>query len=112
MDLTVQPGDVWWARPDPAVGREHSGRRPVLIVPSSDYLSTITKLVLVVPTTTRDRGWLNHVQLYGAAGLGEASWAMTEQVRAISRDRLDRRSGVVTPDCLDAVRQWIVDYLA
>lgn len=109
MELT--PGDVWWARPDPATGREQAGRRPVLVVAGEDYLMTVTTLFLAVPLTTTDRGWPNHVRLRGEVGLTQASFAMTEQVRAVSRERLTSRVGAASGSCLAEVRGWIVDYL-
>jgi hypothetical protein len=36
---------------------------------------------------------------------------MTEQVRTISRARLERRSGAVTGGTLEIVRRWVTDFL-
>ena len=57
-------------------------------------------------------GWPNHPAIRGAVALGVPSFAMTEQVRAISRERLVEPIGTVDDDCLDEVRRWIVDYVA
>lgn len=111
MELTPVGGEVWWVAPDPAVGREQSGRRPVLVISGEDYHQTVTTLIMAVPITTRDRGWANHVALEGPHGLDRESWAMTEQVRAISRERLVLRAGLVTNACLEAARRWVRDYL-
>lgn len=104
----VSSGQIWWARPDSSVGREQRGRRPVVIVSGELYNDTVTTLVLAAPITTTDRGWRNHVHL---AGLPQPSWAMTEQVRAISRDRLVDLIGTATPSELRAIRGWVTDYL-
>lgn len=109
MELT--PGEVYWAQPDATVGREQSGRRPVLVVAGELYLAAVTTLALVVPLTTTDRGWPNHVRIDGTVDLPDATFAMTEQVRAVSRDRLAKGVGHVTPDCLNDVRRWLIDYL-
>lgn len=111
MELKLLEGQIWWATPSPTVGREQAGRRPVVIVSGREYHDTFTGLALVVPVTTRDRGWPNHVRLTGRTGLDEPSWAMTEQVRAVSRDRLRTCVGLVDLDCLDVVRRWLVDYV-
>lgn len=108
MELTS--GDVWWARPDPGVGRE-SGRRPVIIVSGEHYNETVTTLALAAPLTTRDRGWPNHVGLRGPVDLDHPSFAMTEQVRVLARERLERRAGHATPDCVEEIRRWVHDYL-
>ena len=106
----LAPGDIVWVAPDAAVGREQSGRRPALVVAGADYLQLIDSLAVVVPLTSVDRGWPNHVPVTGAA-LPSASWAMTEQVRTISRDRIVGSAGRADAETLRAVRGWIRDLL-
>ena len=72
---------------------------------------SVTALVVVVPVTTKDRGWPNHVELNAGAGMKQRSFAMTEQVRAISRQRLTKKIGVVEESVLRNVREWLVDYI-
>lgn len=103
-------GDVVWLAPDAAVGREQSGRRPALVVAGADYLATVDTLAIVVPITSVDRGWPNHILVEGSS-LPQASWAMTEQVRTISRDRIVERGGRATDETVLAVRGWIRDFL-
>ncbi len=103
------PGDVVWADFAPTVGREQSGRRPALVVANATYLDLVSDLAVVVPLTTQDRGWDNHVEV--GADLPQPSWAMTEQVRAVDRRRL--RGVIATADdaTMDAVHVWLVDFL-
>lgn len=110
--MELMPGQVWWAIPSPSVGREQAGRRPVLVVSNDDYHTSVTTLALVVPLTTTDRGWPNHVRVEGRLGLERTSYAMTEQVRVISRERLQTLLGIVHPDCLDQIRSWVTSYIA
>lgn len=109
--LPLVTGDVVWAVMEPVRGREQGGHRPALVVASDDYLEVVDTLVIIVPVTTVDRGWPNHIRLSGPTGLDTASWAMTEQVRTISRRRVTRRSGLVDDGCLHAVRRWLADFL-
>lgn len=109
--VNLVAGQVHWARPDSTVGRKQSGRRPVIVVSGTGYHDTITTLALVVPVTSVERGWDNHVQVSGPSGLPRASFAMTEQVRVVSRDRLDGLLGAVDDHTLDQIRGWIRDYL-
>jgi mRNA interferase MazF len=104
------PGDVIWVAPDPTVGREQSGRRPALVVAGDDYLTTVGTLAIVVPITTVDRGWPNHIRALGAE-LTEPSWAMSEQVRTISRERIVDQAGRAEASVLATVRGWIRDFL-
>lgn len=108
----VRTGELWWVDFSPSTGREQGGRRPAVVVASSDYLASVTRLVLVVPVTTRDRGWPNHVPLDQGAGLDRPSFAMTEQPRAVSRDRLLEPTGVVSVEVHEAISRWIHDFFA
>jgi mRNA interferase MazF len=109
----VRRGGVWLVNLDPVVGHEQGGRRPALIV-SSDHLHAIpSRLVIVVPITTRSRGMRAHVPIQPPeGGLAHPSYAVTEQSRAISIQRLDRRLGDVGPATLAEVAgrlRWFMD---
>jgi mRNA interferase MazF len=106
----LTPGDVVWVQPEIVVGREQAGRRPALVVAGAGYLQTVDALALVVPITTVDRGWPNHIEVLGAE-LEHHSWAMSEQIRTISRERVVGRAGRVTDATLAAVRTWLADFL-
>ena len=113
--MTEEPGllrgSVAWADLHPTRGREQAGHRPVLVVASRGYLESMTTLVIVVPVTTVDCGWPNHVRLRGRPGLAHPSWAMTEQVRTIARDRLTSAVGVVDDATLRQVDVYLQDFL-
>ncbi|MDQ2846206.1 MAG: type II toxin-antitoxin system PemK/MazF family toxin [Actinomycetota bacterium] len=109
--LGLESGAVAWASLVPVRGREQGGHRPVVIVASRGYLDTVTTLALVVPITTTDRGWPNHIRLTGDVGLDVPCWAMTEQLRTISRTRLTRVSGQLSEGCLRDIRTWLADFL-
>ena len=101
---------VVWASLEPVRGREQDGHRPALVVASAGYLEAITTLALVLPITTADRGWPNHILVEGA-DLSRPSWIMTEQLRTLSRDRFTGTAGSVTPACLRTVQTWLSDFL-
>ncbi len=106
----IWPGDIVWADLDPVLGRAQAGRRPVLVVSNAAYLvDLIPDLAVMVPLTSRDRGWESHVEV--GADLPRPSWAMTEQVRTISRGRLGNLIGGADDETLDAVRVWLRDFL-
>nr|WP_241744125.1 type II toxin-antitoxin system PemK/MazF family toxin [Cellulosimicrobium arenosum] len=105
-------GDVAWADLSPTRGREQTGRRPALVVASRGYLHAVTTLVVILPVTSVDRGWSNHVRLRGEHGLDRASWAMTEQVRTIARERLAASVGRVDAESLAEVDEWLRALLA
>lgn len=99
----MQPWDVWYADLNPTEGREQAGRRPVIIVSSAFHLRVASSLVTVVPLTTRHRPFPFRVRI---DSLKETSYAITEQVRTISRSRLSggSRYGRLTMDEIAMVR--------
>ncbi|HMR49754.1 MAG TPA: type II toxin-antitoxin system PemK/MazF family toxin [Arachnia sp.] len=105
------PGQIYWAVPDTTVGREQAGRRPVVVVSGSEYNATVDTLAWVVPVTTVPRGWRNHVELHGKTGLPERSFAMTEQLRTVSRARLAGLLGAIDDPTLKDIRMWLHDFL-
>lgn len=104
-------GDVVWAALGPGRGREQNGHRPVVIVAANEYLDVVDALAIVVPVTSRDRGWPNHIRLTGPTLLDLDSWAMTEQVTTITRDRITQFAGHVDNGCLAGIRQYLRDFL-
>jgi mRNA interferase MazF len=74
------------------------------------YLPAVDTLAIIVPVTSVDRGWPNHIPVVGAT-LPPRSWAVTEQVRTISRTRITESLGRVTSDTLAEIRLWIRDFL-
>lgn len=104
-------GQVWWAALGPTRGREQQGFRAVVVVAAEEYLDIVDTLTIVVPVTTVDRGWSNHVRLTGRLLLPLPSWAMTEQPNTIARSRLIRPAGQVDDACLESIRVFLGDYL-
>ena len=97
-------GEVWWADLNPVVGHEQAGRRPVLIVSSDIFNEGPTGLVVVVPVTSVRRGTPMHVVISPPeGGLTNVSYAMCEQIRTISKDRLEKVSGSVGGGVMAAV---------
>ncbi len=87
-------GEVWLADFGDTVGREQAGSRPVLIVSPTKFNEGA--LVVVIPFTTTDRRSPLHLRIEPpAGGLRSVSFAMCEQVRSVSRGRLQRRWGEV-----------------
>lgn len=100
----MKRGDIVWAAPEPHVGHEQALRRPVLIV-SSDYaLTAVPHVVTTIPLTTRKRPWSTRVPVTGPkTGLDRESWAICEQVRTISTDRLGEAIGTANAKTVERV---------
>jgi mRNA interferase MazF len=99
-------GEVYQADLDPIAGSEQGGKRPVLIV-SRNALNVNAPIVIVVPLTGREnkrRLYPTHVELTaGEGGLTKDSVALCEQVRAISKNRLKKKLGQVSPQRMSMV---------
>lgn len=113
MPTEVCRGAVVWAELDPVRGREQAGRRPALVVASDLYLEQADTLAIVVPATTTERGWPNHVLLRGPdLVLPARTYAMTEQPRTVTRERFVDMAGIVDAATMRDVDRWLRDFLA
>ena len=102
-----------WAELDPVRGREQAGSRPALVIASDLNLEQADTLAIIVPATTNNRGWPNHVLLKGPGlALDQPSFAMTEQSRTVTRDRLFDVAGTVDEATMTEVDGWLRDFLA
>ena len=71
-------GEGSCAELDPVLRRELAARRPALVIASDLYLEQADTLAIIVPVTTNNRGWPNHVRLKGSdLALDQPSFAMT-----------------------------------
>ena len=108
----MNPGEIWWVDFGIGVGREQNGPRPVLTISSHNYAEVVDSLAIVIPCTTKDRDWPNHIQLRGNVDIERKTFAMTEQIRTISRERFIRPAGLVDPETLNNVGVWVNRWLA
>jgi mRNA interferase MazF len=101
-------GDVLLCDLNPVAGREQGGIRPVVVVSHHRYV-VIPGLFLAVPLTSRDRDLDHHVLVTADEGTGlkRVSYAMTEQVRAMSEQRAGRQLGRVSSQTLTAISRYL-----
>jgi mRNA interferase MazF len=83
---------------DPTRGHEQAGARPALVVSVDEFNQGPAELVVVLPLTTKDRKIPFHVRIEPPeAGLKATSFIKCEDIRSVSKDRLTRRFGAVSP---------------
>jgi len=99
-------GEIWLAALDPVGPGEQGGTRPVLVASTNAFNAWPVGLVIVVPITTRDRGFAHHIVVAGG-GLDRSSFAMPEYVRSVAQRRLLRRLGSAEQATLTAVDDWL-----
>jgi mRNA interferase MazF len=73
-------GDVVWLTFDPQIGHEQSGRRPALVLSSTDYNRTIG-LAVVCPITSKVKGYPFEVVI--PHGLKVDGVVLADQVKSI-----------------------------
>ncbi|MGI5156058.1 type II toxin-antitoxin system PemK/MazF family toxin [Microbispora sp. CA-102843] len=102
--MRITRGDLWLADYGQPLGREQGGPRPTVVMSGRVINDVPVGLVLTVPLTTTQRGWPSHVEIDPGTGLAKQSWAMVEQFRTISVQRLTRRIGWVEEAALAKMR--------
>ena len=96
MGANASRGDVWQVDLDPVRGHEQGRRRPAVIVSTDRINHGPSDMVVVVPVTSRARPVPTFVRIHPSeAGLSVVSYAICDQPRAISKERLVRRYGMV-----------------
>jgi mRNA interferase MazF len=106
-------GDILLCDLNPVAGREQGGIRPVVVV-SHHRFTVIPGLFLAVPLTSRDRGLDHHIRIPAddISGLKQVSFAMTEQIRAVSDQRAGRRLGMVSGQTLTSISRYLHLFIA
>ncbi len=98
--------DIRWVSLDPIVGGEMAKARPAVIV-SLDVLNASLETVTVCPLTTQlHPGW--RTRLTVKAGSRHAEIAV-DQIRTVSKSRLGRKIGALTPVQATALRRLITE---
>ena len=90
---------IFLADPNPVLGSEQKGKRPVLVV-SDEVFNSVMPVVTILPITSLKKGrriYPNEVLLpRGAGGLSADSIILAHQIRTISKQRLGKSLGFVS----------------
>ena len=101
-------GEVWWVRLDPTIGSEIAKTRPCVIV-SNDILNDRRRTVVIIPLSTAPQA--SPPILVPVRCGGHNVVAVTDQIRAVSKQRLDRRMDTLSPEHLEAIEQGLKEIL-
>ena len=106
----VEPrrGQVWWVRLDPTLGSEIAKTRPCVII-SGNVFNRLRRTVVIIPLSSSPQAatpLLVPVQCDGRQAV-----AVTDQIRAIAKQRLERILGELSSEDLEAVEQGVREVL-
>jgi mRNA interferase MazF len=106
----VEPrrGEVWWVRLDPTMGSEIAKTRPFVIL-SGNVFNRLRRTIVVIPLSTSPQP--SAPLLVPVRCDGREVVAVTDQIRAIAKLRLDRRKGELSLEDLEAVEQGVREVL-
>lgn len=101
-------GEVWWVPPDPTKDSEITKTRPCLVL-STDILNERRRTVAVIPFSTSLRP--SPPLLVPVTCAGRDAVAAIDQIRAVSKERLRKRIGLLAPECLADVESALRELL-
>jgi mRNA interferase MazF len=111
--VAVRRGDVVLVNLDPTVGVEIKKTRPAIVM-SNDAINQYSQLAVIVPLTKNTvRLSPSHTLIpKGTARLTFASKVVTEQIKAVDKQRIARRLGSLPAGLLAQVERAIKNTLA
>ena len=104
MEVIPDRGDIWWVALDPTLGSEIRKTRPCVVI-SVKVLNERRRTVIVVPLSSSSKA--SPPILIPIRCDGQPSVAVSDQIRAVAKERLRSRLGIVTADEMAAVEDGL-----
>jgi mRNA interferase MazF len=97
-------GEIWLVNLNPTRGHEQAGIRPALVVSVDTFNHGPADLIVVLPITSKYRGIPFHLKINPPEGnLDKESYVKCEDIRSISKIRLEKSIGEVLNNTLSKV---------
>ena len=93
MEIIPERGEIWWVALDPTLGSEIRKTRPCVVV-SMNVLNERRRTVIVVPLSSSPKA--SPPILIPITCDGRPVVAVSDQIRAVAKERLLSRLGVVS----------------
>ena len=106
--MTPRRGEVWWTALDPTIGSEIAKTRPCLVM-TRDLVNQHRRTVVVVPLSSAPKA--SSPILIGVNCAGRPAVAVVDQIRAVAKERLHSRMGVLTQSEMDAIGEALKQVL-
>ncbi len=97
-------GEIWWVALDPTLGSEIRKTRPCVVV-SIKILNERRRTVIVVPLSSSPRA--NPPILIPVTCAGRLAMAVTDQIRAVAKERLKSRQEALSDKEMDALEDGL-----
>ena len=98
--MTPRRGEIWWAALDPTLGSEIAKTRPCVVM-TRDPVNQNRRTVVVIPLSSSPSA---HPPILVAVNYGgKPAVAVIDQIRAISKERLQSLIGVLAEPEMDAI---------
>ncbi len=104
MEVIPERGDIWWVALDPALGSEIRKTRPCVVV-SVRVLNQMRRTVIVVPLSSSTKA--SPPILIPISCDGHPAVAVSDQIRAVAKERLRGRLGAVTTEEMVALEEGL-----
>jgi mRNA interferase MazF len=100
VEVTPEFGEIWWVALDPTLGSEIRKTRPCVVI-SVRVLNERRRTVIVVPLSSSTKA--SPPILIPITCDGRPAVAVSDQIRAVAKERLRSRLGVVAEEELAAL---------
>ena len=104
MDVIPERGEIWWVALDPTLGSEIRKTRPCGVV-SVKVLNERRRTVIVVPLSSSPNA--SPPILIPISCDGHPAVAVSDQIRAVAKERLRTRLGGVTTEEMAALEDGL-----
>lgn len=114
LKIYPEQGEIWLFDPDPVRGSELGKKvRPALIISCNDLNEGPSGLAIIIPITSENKQIASHVKLAPPeGGLTVTSYAVCEQIRSVSKERLVKKLGRIDDkSVLKEIHSWIMDLI-
>lgn len=105
-------GDIVWAELSPAVGREQSRLRPVVILSHEVFNERSGTVIAVAVSSQEPRAGFPLTLEITSAKLPKRSWVKIAQIRTLSVERLDKKLGRLSPEELERIVEGLSEIVA
>ena len=104
MEVIPERGELWWVALDPTLGPEIRKTRPCVVI-SVKVLNERRRTVIVVPLSSSPKA--SPPILIPISCDGRPAMAVSDQIRAVARERLRSRLGVVATEEMAALEDGL-----